>query len=145
MCWWFVDTALSIKPLGSWTRRNGQLPAPTTIPITTEPGGTLRVGEHNPTAAGAFQAGTEFRNHGLGLNQDVSLRPAHTTATPQPSPRTGSERDRHMERDGETGLAALPRSSTLITFVVIATGSAINGINCGAMPRCRLSKPDHDR
>ena len=103
------------------------------------------VGEHNPTAAGAFQAGTEFRNHGLGLNQDVSLRPAHTTATPQPSPRSGSESDRHLERDGETGLATLPRSSTLITFVVVATGAAINGINCAAMPRFRLSKPDHDR
>ena len=77
------------------------------------------VGEHNPTAAGAFQAGTEFRNHGLGLNQDVSLRPARTTATPQPSPRSGSERDRHLERDGETGLAALPRSSTLITALLL--------------------------
>ena len=50
------------------------------------------VGKHNPTAAGAFQAGTEFRNHGLGLNQDVSLRPAPTTATPQPSPRSDPER-----------------------------------------------------
>ena len=103
------------------------------------------VGEHNPTAAGAFQAGTEFRNHGLGLDQDVSLRPASNTATPQPSPRSGSERDRHLERDGETGLAALPRSGPLITFVVVATGSAINDINCAAMPRFRLSKPDHDR
>ena len=90
------------------------------------------VGEHNPTAAGAFQAGTEFRNHGLGLNQDVSLRPAPNTATPQPSPRSGSERDRHLERG-------------VITSVVVATGSAINGINCAAMPRFRLSKPDHDR
>ena len=104
------------------------------------------VGEHHPTAGGAFQAGTEFRNHGLRLNQDVSLRPAPTTATPQPSPRSGSERDRHLERDGdETGLATLPRSGPLITFVVVATGSAINGINCAAMPRFRLSKPDHDR
>ena len=101
--------------------------------------------EHNPTAAGAFQAGTEFRNHGLGLDKDVSLRPAPTTATPEPSPPSGSERDRHLERDGETWLAALPRSSTLITFVVVATGSAINGINCAAMPRFRLSKPDRDR
>ena len=100
------------------------------------------VGEHNPTAAGAFQAGIEFRTHGLGLDQDVSLRP---TATPQPVPRYASERDRHLERDGETGLAALSRSSTLITFVVVATGSAINGINCAAMPRFRLSKPSHDR
>ena len=103
------------------------------------------VGEHNPTAAGSFQAGTEFRNHGLGLDQDVSLRPAPTTGTPQPSPRSASERDRHLECDVETGLAALPRSSTLITFVVVATGSAINGINCAAMPRLRLSKPSHDR
>ena len=90
------------------------------------------VGEHNPTAAGAFQAGTEFRNHSLGLDQDVSRRPAPTTGTPQPSPRSGSERDRHLERG-------------VITFVVVATGSAINGINCAAMPRFRLSKPDHDR
>ena len=90
------------------------------------------VGEHHPTAAGAFQAGNEFRNHGLGLNQDVSLRPAPTPATPQPSPRSGSERDRHLERG-------------VITFVVVATGSTINGINCAAMPRFRLSKPDHDR
>ena len=89
-------------------------------------------GEHNPTAGGAFQAGTEFRNYGLGLNQDVSLRPTSTTATPQPSPRSGSERDRHLERG-------------VITFVVVATGSAINGINCAAMPLFRLSKPDHDR
>ena len=103
------------------------------------------VGEHNPSAAGAFQAATEFRKHGLGLDQYVSLRPASNTATPQPSPRSGSERDRHLESDGETGLAALPRSSTLTTFVVVATGSAINGINCAAMPRFRLSKPDHDR
>ena len=90
------------------------------------------VGEHNPTAAGAFQAGTESRNHGLGLDQDVSLRPAPTTGTPQPSPRSASERDRHLERG-------------VITFVVVATASAINGINCAAMPRFRLSKPDHDR
>ena len=103
------------------------------------------IGQHNTTAAGAFQAGTEFRNHGLGLNQDVLLRPAHTTATPQPSPRSGSESDRHLERDGETGLATLPRSGPLMTFVVVATGSTINGINCAAMPRFRLSKPDHDR
>jgi len=103
------------------------------------------VGEHNPTAAGAFQAGIEFRTHGLGLDQDVSLRPVQTSATPQPVPRSASKRDRHLERDGETGLAALSRSSTLITFVVVATGSAINGINCAAMPRFRLSKPSHDR
>ena len=96
------------------------------------------VDEYNPTAAGAFQAGTEFRNHGLGLNQDVSLRPAQTTGTPQPSPRSASEHDRHLERDGETGLAALLRSGPLITFVVFATGSALNGINCAAMPRFRL-------
>ena len=103
------------------------------------------VGQHNPTAAGAFQAGTEFRDNALGLNQDVSLRPTQTTATPQPSPRSGSERDRHLERDGETGLAALPRSSMLITFVVFATGSAINGINCAEMTRFKLSKPSHGR
>ena len=103
------------------------------------------VGEHKPTAADAFQAGTEFRNHGFGLNQDVSLRPAQTTGTPQPSPRSASERDRHLERDGETRLATLQRSGPLITFVVVATGSAINGINCAAMNRFRLSKPDHDR
>ena len=103
------------------------------------------VGEHNPAAGGAFQAGSEFRRHDLGLNQDVSLRPAQTTGTPQPSPRSGSERDRYLECDVETGLAALPRSSTLITFVVVATGSAINGINCAVMPRFRLSKRSHDR
>ena len=103
------------------------------------------VGEHNPTAGGAFQAGIEFRNHGLGPDQDLSLRPAQTTATPQPSPRSASERDRHLERDVETGLAALLRSGPLITFVVVATGSAINGINCAAMHRFRLLMPDHDR
>ena len=78
------------------------------------------VGEYNPTAGGAFQAGTEFRNRGLGLNQDVSLWPAQTTATPQPSPGSGSERDRHLERG-------------VITFVVVVTGSASNGINRAAM------------
>ena len=103
------------------------------------------VGEHNPTASGAFQAGTEFSDHNLGLDQDVSLRPAPTTGTPQPSPRSASERDRHLECDVETWLAALRRSGPLITFVVVATGSAINGVNCAAMPRFRLSKPDHDR
>ena len=103
------------------------------------------LGEHNPSASGAFQTGTEFRNHCLGLDQDVSLRPAPTTGTPQPSQRSASERDRHLECDVEAGLAALPRSGPLITFVVVATGSAINGINCAAMPRFRLSKPDHDR
>ena len=103
------------------------------------------VGEHNPAAGGAFQAGSEFRRHGQGLNQDVSLRPSQTTGTPQPSPRSASERDRHLECDVEAGLAALPRSDPLITFVVVATGSAINGLNCAAMPSFRLSKPDHDR
>ena len=103
------------------------------------------VGEHNPTAGGSFQAGTEFRIHGLGLDQDVSLRPAPITRTPQPSPRSASERDRHLEFDVETGLAALPRSGPLITFVVVDTGSAINGINCAARPRFKLSKPSHDR
>ena len=103
------------------------------------------VGEHNPIAACAFHAGTEFRNNGLGLNQDASLRPAQTTGTPQPSPGSASERERHLERDGETGLATLQRSGPLITFVVVATGSAINGINYAAMHRFRLSKPDHDR
>ena len=103
------------------------------------------VGEHNPTAAGAFQAGTEFRNHGLGLDQDISLRPAPTTGTPEPSLRSASECDRHLECDVETGLKALPRSGPLITFVVVATGSAINGVNCSAMSSFRLSKRDHDR
>ena len=103
------------------------------------------VGEHNPTAGSAFQAGTEFRIHDLDLDQDVSLRAAPTIGTPQPPLRSASERDRHLECDVETGLAALPRSGPLITFVVIATGSAINGINCAAMPRFKLSKPSHDR
>ena len=103
------------------------------------------VGEHNPTAGGAFQAGTEFRIHGLGLDQEVSIRPAPTTGTPRPSPRSASERDRHLECDVETGLAVLPRSGPLITFVVVATGLAINGINCPAMRRFRQSKPDHYR
>ena len=103
------------------------------------------VGEHNPTADGSFQAGTEFRNHDLVFYQNVSLQPAATTGTPKPLQRSASELDRHLEWDVETGLAALPRSGPLITFVVVATGSAINGINCAAMPRFRLSKPDHDR
>ena len=103
------------------------------------------VGERNPTASGAFQTGTEFRDHGLGLDQDVSLRPAPTTGTPQPSPRSASERDRNLEFDVETGLTALQCSGPLITFVVVATRSTINGINCAAMPRFSLSKPDHDR
>ena len=103
------------------------------------------VGEHNPTEGGVFQAGTEFRILDLGLDQDSSQRSAPTTGIPQPLPRSASERDRHLECDVETGLAALPRSGPLITFVVVATGSAINGINCTAMPRFRLSKPSHDR
>ena len=103
------------------------------------------VGEHNPTAGGAFQSGTEFRIHGLGLDQDLSIRPAPTTGTPQPSPRSETERDQHLESDVETGLAALPRSGPLITFVVVATGSAINGIYCAAIPPFKLSKPSHDR
>ena len=90
------------------------------------------VGEHNPTAAGAVQAGPEFSNHGLGLDQDVSRRPTLTTGTHEPSPRSASERDRQLKRG-------------VVTFVVVATGSAINGINSAAMPRFRLSKPDHDR
>ena len=103
------------------------------------------VGEHNPTAGGAFQAGTEFRIHDLGLDQDLSLRPAPTTGTTQPPPRSASERDPNLECDVETVLAALQCSGPLITFVVVATGSTINGINCAAMPRFKLSKPDHDR
>ncbi len=102
------------------------------------------VGEHNPTAAGSFQAGTEFRNHGLGFIRTYHYYPPKPPA-PHPSPRSPSERDRHLERDGETGLAALQRSGPLIIFVVVATASAINGINCAAMHRFRLSKPDHDR
>ena len=92
------------------------------------------VGKHNPTAGGAFQAGTDFRIHGLGLDQDVSLRPAPITGTTRPLPRYASERDRHLEFDVETRSAALPCSGPLITFVVVATGSTINGINCAAMP-----------
>ena len=103
------------------------------------------VGEHNPTAGGAFPTGTEFRNHGVGLDQDLSLRPAQTAGTPQPLPSSESKRDRHLESDVETWLSAMPRSGPLITFVVVATGSAVNGINCAAMPRFRLLKPDHDR
>ena len=103
------------------------------------------VREHNPTAGGSFQAGTEFRNHDLVLDRDVSLQPAATTGTPKPLPRSASERDRHLECDVETGLAALPRFGPLITFVIVATGSAINGINCAAMPRFQLSIPDRDR
>ena len=103
------------------------------------------VGEHKPTADGAFQAGSEFRIDGLGLDQDLSLRPAPSTETPQPLPRSASERDRNLECDVETGLAALQCSGPLITFVVVATGSTINGINCAAVPCFRLSKPHHDR
>ena len=33
------------------------------------------VGEHNPTAGGAFQARTEFRNHGLGRDQTYHYDP----------------------------------------------------------------------
>ncbi len=78
MCWWF-DTALGVKQLALRMRPNGQLPAPTTIPITTQLAGKRMVGELNPATGGAVQAGTEFRIHGLGLNQDVSLRSAQTT------------------------------------------------------------------
>ena len=102
-------------------------------------------GKHNQTAGGAFQAGIELRNYSLGLDKDVSLRPATTTGTPQTSPRSASERDRYLERDVETGLAALLRSGPLITFVVVATGSATNGINSAAMLCFRLSKRSHDR
>ena len=98
MCWWF-DTALGVKQLALRMRSNGQLPAPTTIPITTQLAGKRMVGEHNPATGGAVQAGTEYRNHSLSLNQDISLQPAHTTATTQLQPRSGSERDRHLERD----------------------------------------------
>ena len=57
------------------------------------------VGEHNPIPGGAFLAGTEFKIHGLGLDQGVSIRPSPTTGTSQPSPRYASERDRHLECD----------------------------------------------
>ena len=103
------------------------------------------VGEHHPKSAGAFQVGTRIRHLGLGLDQDVSLRPTPTTGPPQPSPRSASERQRHLERDVETWLAALPSSGALISFVVVATGSALDGINYAVIPRLRLSKPDQHR
>ena len=46
------------------------------------------VGEHNPTAGDAFQAGSEFRIHGMGLDQDLSLRRGPTTGAPQPPSRS---------------------------------------------------------
>ena len=52
MCWWF-DTALGVKQFALRMRPNGQLPAPTTIPITTQLAGKRMVGEHNPATGGA--------------------------------------------------------------------------------------------
>ncbi len=89
----------------------------------------------------------------LELNSEttawVSIRTYHYDPPKPPAPLT-NRRVLHQNaidivRNGETVLTTLQRSDPLITFVLVATGTAINGINCAAMHRFRLSKPDHDR
>ena len=127
MCGWF-DTAIKDEQPVPKMQRNDPQRSP--VPITSCTGVHRLVGQYEPSSGCALQTRSSSRKCWVGIDQDLSLQPTTSTRTAQPS--TCSLRRRHpnLDNDAEKWLAALPRSGPLITFVVVATGSAIHGINC---------------